>query len=247
MNTFKTSSGFQDFPLLDSWKSTVNEKNFQLQPSKLLTSKSGFFIRKQIFHFFTIIQKQGLLIQTVDSLDLTQNRILWIHGLKHFLSTDTKGVNTSAAQLYCSSLRPFFNPRHGLIDRFYPCCRSGKIARQTGPALFQFTMTKLLHNVAGESCKKLLPMHILSHDLSSFGPSQALSLQRSPISKRKWETQPRLVMTLAYAHPYIQSGKKVLSRLYRGGGGEFKTCSLRLSQRNVSQFTQRQPREFYQF
>ena len=35
-----------------------------------------------------------------------------------------------------SSLRPFLNSRHGVNDRFYPFYRDGKIAIQTGPALF---------------------------------------------------------------------------------------------------------------
>ena len=78
-------------------KSTVNEKNFQMQPSKLLKSKSGIFYPKIDISCLYYDPKQGLLIQMVDSLDLTQNRILWIHGLKYFLSTDPKGVNTSAA------------------------------------------------------------------------------------------------------------------------------------------------------
>ena len=35
-----------------------------------------------------------------------------------------------------------------------------------------------------------------------------------------------LVMTSAYAHPYIRTGSGVLSRLCRGGGGESKTVHL---------------------
>ena len=37
---------------------------------------------------------------------------------------------------HCSSLRPFLNSRHGVNDRFYPFYRDGKIAIQTGPAMF---------------------------------------------------------------------------------------------------------------
>ena len=49
---------------------------------------------------------------------------------------------------------------------------------------------------------------------------------------------------LTHARPSIRFGRKVLSRLCRGGNGE--SCSLRLSWRNVNQFTERQPMEFFQ-
>ena len=45
-----------------------------------------------------------------------------------------------------------------------------------------------------------------------------------------------LVMMSAYAHPYVRTGREVLSGLCRGGGWECKTCSFRLYWRNVSQF-----------
>ena len=61
MNTFKTSSGFLDFPLFDSWKSTVNEKKFQLQPSKLLKSKTGFFYPKIHISFLYYNPKTGII------------------------------------------------------------------------------------------------------------------------------------------------------------------------------------------
>ena len=53
------------------------------------------------------------------------------------------------------------------------------------------------------------------------------------------------VSVLRHARPPVRFGGKVLSRLCRGGDGE--SCSLRLSWRNVNQFTERQPMEFFQF
>ena len=53
-----------------------------------------------------------------------------------------------------------------------------------------------------------------------------------------------LVITSVYAHPYVRTGREALSRLCRGGGGESTTRSIRLSWRNVNQFTSRQPMEF---
>lgn len=56
------------------------------------------------------------------SLNLTQSRILWIHGLTRFFNRALKGVNTSAVYTNHSALRPLFNLRHGLSDRFYSAC-----------------------------------------------------------------------------------------------------------------------------
>ena len=57
-----------------------------------------------------------------DSLNPTQSRILWIHGLTRFFKRDLKGMNTSAVYTAHPALRPLFNPRHKLSDRFYSAC-----------------------------------------------------------------------------------------------------------------------------
>ena len=63
----------------------------------LFKFKSGFSIRKRIFGFFTKIQKRIMdpkwSTTEVASLDHIQNRILWIHDPKRFLTTDPKRVN----------------------------------------------------------------------------------------------------------------------------------------------------------
>ena len=56
------------------------------------------------------------------SLNLTESRILWIHGLTRFFNRDLQGVNTSAVYTAHPDLRPLFNSRHGLSDRFYSAC-----------------------------------------------------------------------------------------------------------------------------
>ena len=53
------------------------------------------------------------------------------------------------------------------------------------------------------------------------------------------------VSVRTHARPPVRTGRKVLSRLCRGGDGESKTCSLCLSWRNVNQFTERQSKEFF--
>ena len=67
----------------------------------LLKSKSGSLIRKRIIPFFPKIQKRIFLSKwsttEVDSLDHIQNRILWIHDPKRFLTKDPKRVNTATS------------------------------------------------------------------------------------------------------------------------------------------------------
>ena len=107
----------------------------------LIKSKSGFLIRKGIFRFFTNIQN-GLLMHNKgeffksypkpDTLDTWSEAFLYYTRIRkkeycHRL-LETILIHTSAVWLHCSSLRPFFNPRHGLNDQFYPLYRSGKIA-----------------------------------------------------------------------------------------------------------------------
>ena len=88
----------------------------------LKTQVQIFFIRKGIFHFFTKIQNPGFDPNKYGSLSLTQNRILWIHGLTRFFTRDPNAVNTSAVYTAHPALWPFFNPRHGLNDPFYSAC-----------------------------------------------------------------------------------------------------------------------------
>ena len=85
---------------------------------KLPKSKSGFFLSKSGY-FMSLLKCKN---QECGSLNLTQSRILWIHGLTRFFNRNLKGVNTSAVYTDHPALRPLFNPRHGLSDRFYLAC-----------------------------------------------------------------------------------------------------------------------------
>ena len=45
-----------------------------------------------------------------------------MHGLTRFSTRDPEGVKTLAVYTAHPDIRPFFNPRHGLNDRFYSAC-----------------------------------------------------------------------------------------------------------------------------
>ena len=157
----------------------------------LLKSKSGFSIRKRIFRFFTKIQKR-----ITDPNDPQRRWILWIISKTGYFGYMIRSVSLLRIRkewtlpavtrnnfhTYKSFLqdglpiRSFLNGSHELNDGFYPFYRGGKIAIQTGPALFQLqgkSATQLRRHVLQDA---IFPIHISFQDLSSFDQSKAVSL-----------------------------------------------------------------------
>ena len=91
---------------------------------------------------FPFLFKKGI----IDPNDLQLRWILWIISKTWYFGYMIRGVSLlrirkgwiqpAVTWNNFSSLRPFLNSRHGVNDRFYPFYRDGKIAIQTGPALF---------------------------------------------------------------------------------------------------------------
>ena len=91
---------------------------------------------------FPFLFKKGI----IDPNDPQLRWILWIISKTWYFGYMIRGVSLlrirkgwiqpAVTWNNFSSLRPFLNSRHGVNDRFYPFYRDGKIAIQTGPALF---------------------------------------------------------------------------------------------------------------